>query len=112
MGCGLGCRGGWQGLTGQALLHDSTGCFSRCSYSHNHTYNTYIGKGYIIPGMDQGLQGVCMGERRRVVVPPHLAYGENGTGKGQPHGVRHACAAQPRAAASPPPALCTGTPWV
>uniref|UniRef100_A0A493TWY6 peptidylprolyl isomerase n=2 Tax=Neognathae TaxID=8825 RepID=A0A493TWY6_ANAPP len=50
------------------------------SYSRNHTYNTYIGKGYIIPGMDQGLQGVCMGERRRVVIPPHLAYGENGAG--------------------------------
>ncbi|XP_071307082.1 peptidyl-prolyl cis-trans isomerase FKBP10 isoform X3 [Agelaius tricolor] len=50
------------------------------SYSRNQTYNTYIGKGYIIPGMDQGLQGVCVGEHRRVVIPPHLAYGENGAG--------------------------------
>lgn len=87
-GCGLGCEG--RGLTGQAVLHDGAGGFSRCSYSRNHTYDTYIGKGYIIPGMDQGLQGVCMGERRRVVVPPHLAYGENGAGKGQPCGVQHA----------------------
>uniref|UniRef100_A0A2K5E8R8 peptidylprolyl isomerase n=1 Tax=Aotus nancymaae TaxID=37293 RepID=A0A2K5E8R8_AOTNA len=51
-----------------------------CSYSRNHTYNTYIGQGYIIPGMDQGLQGACVGERRRITIPPHLAYGENGTG--------------------------------
>ncbi|KAL4687056.1 hypothetical protein H8959_019184 [Pygathrix nigripes] len=50
------------------------------SYSRNHTYNTYIGQGYIIPGMDQGLQGACIGERRRITIPPHLAYGENGTG--------------------------------
>lgn len=50
------------------------------SYSRNHTYNTYVGQGYIIPGMDQGLQGSCMGERRRITIPPHLAYGENGTG--------------------------------
>ncbi|KAM6164612.1 peptidyl-prolyl cis-trans isomerase FKBP10 [Rhynchocyon petersi] len=50
------------------------------SYSRNHTYNTYIGQGYIISGMDQGLQGACMGERRRITIPPHLAYGENGTG--------------------------------
>ncbi|KAJ6660667.1 hypothetical protein lerEdw1_017664 [Lerista edwardsae] len=50
------------------------------SYSRNHTYDTYIGKGYIIPGMDQGLQGVCVGERRRIIIPPHLAYGENGAG--------------------------------
>ncbi|KAM6450409.1 peptidyl-prolyl cis-trans isomerase FKBP10 [Liasis olivaceus] len=50
------------------------------SYSRNHTYDTYIGKGYIISGMDQGLQGVCVGERRRIIIPPHLAYGENGAG--------------------------------
>ncbi|KAL7977067.1 hypothetical protein Chor_009016 [Crotalus horridus] len=53
-----------------------TGDFVR--YSQNHTYDTYIGKGYIIPGMDQGLEGVCIGERRRITIPPHLAYGENG----------------------------------
>ncbi|XP_068923802.1 peptidyl-prolyl cis-trans isomerase FKBP10 [Petaurus breviceps papuanus] len=50
------------------------------SYSRNHTYNTYIGQGYIIPGMDLGLQGVCIGELRRITIPPHLAYGENGAG--------------------------------
>nr|XP_008111473.1 PREDICTED: peptidyl-prolyl cis-trans isomerase FKBP10 [Anolis carolinensis] len=50
------------------------------SYSRNHTYDTYIGKGYIIPGMDQGLQGVCVGEKRRIIIPPHLGYGESGAG--------------------------------
>lgn len=106
----VGVQGLGGGLMGQALLHNGAGGFSRCSYSRNQTYNTYIGKGYIIPGMDQGLQGVCMGERRRVVVPPHLAYGENGAGKGQPRGVRHPRTAQPRAAAPPPPTLRTGGP--
>lgn len=57
-------------------------CGSLCSYSRNSTYDTYIGKGYLIAGMDQGLVDVCLGERRRVIVPPHLAYGEGGTGKG------------------------------
>lgn len=50
------------------------------SYQRNSTYNTYIGMGYIILGMDQGLLGVCVGEKRRVTIPPHLAYGENGAG--------------------------------
>uniref|UniRef100_A0A8B9KGP7 peptidylprolyl isomerase n=1 Tax=Astyanax mexicanus TaxID=7994 RepID=A0A8B9KGP7_ASTMX len=50
------------------------------SYQRNHTYNTYIGLGHVIAGMDRALQGVCVGERRRVTIPPHLAYGENGTG--------------------------------
>lgn len=50
------------------------------SYQRNSTYNTYIGMGYIIAGMDQALIGVCTGERRRVIIPPHLAYGEQGAG--------------------------------
>ncbi|KAJ8251251.1 hypothetical protein GJAV_G00218970 [Gymnothorax javanicus] len=50
------------------------------SYQRNHTYDTYIGMGFIIPGMDKALLGVCMGEKRRITVPPQLAYGENGTG--------------------------------
>uniref|UniRef100_A0A8C6SKH3 peptidylprolyl isomerase n=1 Tax=Neogobius melanostomus TaxID=47308 RepID=A0A8C6SKH3_9GOBI len=50
------------------------------SYRRNSTYNTYIGMGYVIAGMDQGLIGVCIGERRRVIIPPHLAYGEQGAG--------------------------------
>lgn len=37
--------------------------------------------GYVIPGMDQALLGVCSGERRRVTIPPSLAYGEQGAGK-------------------------------
>ncbi|KAI4895055.1 hypothetical protein NFI96_004992 [Prochilodus magdalenae] len=50
------------------------------SYQRNSTYNTYIGLGHIIAGMEKALLGVCIGERRRVTIPPHLAYGENGTG--------------------------------
>ncbi|XP_020782011.2 peptidyl-prolyl cis-trans isomerase FKBP10 [Boleophthalmus pectinirostris] len=48
------------------------------SYQRNNTYNTYIGMGYVIRGMDQALQGLCIGEKRRVIIPPHMAYGETG----------------------------------
>ncbi|XP_023681532.2 peptidyl-prolyl cis-trans isomerase FKBP9-like [Paramormyrops kingsleyae] len=60
------------------------GTFFDSSYSRNSTYNTYIGKGYVIAGMDEGLLGVCIGERRRITIPPHLAYGEEGTGTSIP----------------------------
>uniref|UniRef100_A0A8C6WFZ3 peptidylprolyl isomerase n=1 Tax=Neogobius melanostomus TaxID=47308 RepID=A0A8C6WFZ3_9GOBI len=50
------------------------------SYQRNSTYNTYIGKGYVMKGMDQALQGLCIGEKRRIIIPPHLAYGESGVG--------------------------------
>uniref|UniRef100_UPI00398E6FE1 peptidyl-prolyl cis-trans isomerase FKBP9-like n=1 Tax=Pristiophorus japonicus TaxID=55135 RepID=UPI00398E6FE1 len=48
------------------------------SYSRNRTYNTYIGKGYVIVGMEDGLLGLCIGEKRTVIIPPHLGYGEEG----------------------------------
>ncbi|KAM8844701.1 peptidyl-prolyl cis-trans isomerase FKBP10-like [Spinachia spinachia] len=48
------------------------------SYQRNNTYNTYIGMGYVIQGMDKALVGLCVGEKRRITVPPHLAYGEVG----------------------------------
>lgn len=34
----------------------------------------------MIAGMDEGLIGVCVGEKRTVTIPPHLGYGEEGTG--------------------------------
>ncbi|XP_048102876.1 LOW QUALITY PROTEIN: peptidyl-prolyl cis-trans isomerase FKBP10-like [Alosa alosa] len=48
------------------------------SYQRNSTYNTYIGMGFVILGMDKALQGVCVGEKKKVTIPPHLAYGEKG----------------------------------
>lgn len=60
--------------------YDNREHFLSDSYSRNHTYDTYVGLGYVIVGMDQGLIGVCVGEKRTVTIPPHLAYGEEGTG--------------------------------
>lgn len=34
--------------------------------------------GQFPPGWDVGLEGICVGERRRVVIPPVLAYGSTG----------------------------------
>uniref|UniRef100_F6Z8D7 peptidylprolyl isomerase n=2 Tax=Ornithorhynchus anatinus TaxID=9258 RepID=F6Z8D7_ORNAN len=51
------------------------------SYSRNRTFDTYIGQGYVIAGMDEALLGVCIGEKRRITIPPHLGYGEDGRGK-------------------------------
>lgn len=34
--------------------------------------------GQFPPGWDVGLEGMCVGERRRLIVPPVLAYGEAG----------------------------------
>lgn len=39
---------------------------------------TTLGANEVISGLEQGLMGMCEGEAREVVVPPHWAHGENG----------------------------------
>lgn len=39
-----------------------------------------IGAGQVIAGWDQGIAGLQVGERARLIVPPDLGYGEAGAG--------------------------------
>ncbi|MDR1108863.1 MAG: FKBP-type peptidyl-prolyl cis-trans isomerase [Spirochaetaceae bacterium] len=40
------------------------------------------GSGQIIPGIEETVQDMRLGEKRLVVIPPELAYGEQGAGGG------------------------------
>ncbi|XP_030051112.1 peptidyl-prolyl cis-trans isomerase FKBP11 [Microcaecilia unicolor] len=37
-----------------------------------------LGKKQVIPGLEQSLLEMCVGEKRKVTIPPHLAYGKRG----------------------------------
>ncbi|XP_013405821.1 FK506-binding protein 2 [Lingula anatina] len=37
-----------------------------------------LGAGKVIPGWEQGILGMCVGEKRKLIIPSHLAYGKKG----------------------------------
>jgi len=39
-----------------------------------------LGAGQVIQGWDQGLTNMCIREKRRLTIPPQLAYGSAGVG--------------------------------
>ncbi|RYD69056.1 MAG: FKBP-type peptidyl-prolyl cis-trans isomerase, partial [Verrucomicrobiaceae bacterium] len=38
-----------------------------------------VGEGSVIQGWDTGLLGACEGEKRKLVIPSHMGYGERGS---------------------------------
>ena len=60
-------------------LDDGT-VFDASSKHGNQPYTFTLGEGDVIKGWDQGVAGMKIGGRRRLVVPAHLGYGERGAG--------------------------------
>ncbi|CEG83276.1 Putative FK506-binding protein 2B [Rhizopus microsporus] len=56
------------------------------SLDRNEPFVFTLGAGQVIKGWDQGLVGMCIGEKRRLVIPPHLGYGDRGAGGAIPGG--------------------------
>jgi peptidylprolyl isomerase len=56
----------------------STGEEFDASWNRGSPLEFQLGAGRVIAGWDQGLQGMKVGGRRKLVIPSHLAYGERG----------------------------------
>ncbi|KAG6027076.1 hypothetical protein E4U41_001059 [Claviceps citrina] len=50
------------------------------SYDRGQPLTFTLGTGQVIKGWDQGLNEMCIGEKRTLTIPPELAYGERGIG--------------------------------
>jgi peptidylprolyl isomerase len=82
----------WEGDGGEAKPGDmvkvhyvgvaySTGEEFDASWNRGDPLPFKLGAGQVIAGWDQGIQGMKVGGRRQLIIPPDLAYGDRGAGQ-------------------------------
>jgi FKBP-type peptidyl-prolyl cis-trans isomerase len=63
----------------------STGQVFDSSLNRKKPFVFTLGAQMVIKGWDQGLLDMCVGEKRRLTIPPSLGYGSRDMGSIPPH---------------------------
>ena len=79
-GDGIEAKAGMQVTVDYAGVDWSEGFEFDASWDRNDTFSFKLGAGQVIAGWDEGVQGMNVGGRRRITIPPDLAYGSRGAG--------------------------------
>ena len=58
----------------------STGAEFDASWNRMEPFRFGLGQSQVIQGWDEGVQGMKVGGRRRLTIPPHMGYGNAGAG--------------------------------
>lgn len=61
--------------------------FDSSRLQSNGTFSFKLGEGAVIAGWDEGVKGMRVGGKRRLVVPPELGYGATGSGTVRPNSI-------------------------
>ncbi len=70
---------------GQTVVVQYTGWLTNgvkfdSSYDHGQPFSFVLGQHQVIPGWDEGIATMKVGGKRRLTIPPNLAYGPRATG--------------------------------
>jgi peptidylprolyl isomerase len=79
-GDGATAEAGQQAVVHYVGVAYSTGEEFDASYNRGAPFTFPLGEGRVIAGWDQGVQGMKVGGRRELIIPPQLAYGDRGAG--------------------------------
>lgn len=76
---------GAEAKAGNTVTVDYTGWLSDgtqfdSSVGSGQPFQFGLGQGMVIPGWDQGVAGMKVGGKRRLLIPPALGYGDQGAG--------------------------------
>jgi FKBP-type peptidyl-prolyl cis-trans isomerase FkpA len=76
---------GKEAKEGDIVSAHYTGTFSDgrkfdSSYDHGQPFSFPLGGGMVIKGWDMGLVGMKVGGKRKLIIPPDLGYGPQGSG--------------------------------
>jgi FKBP-type peptidyl-prolyl cis-trans isomerase len=63
--------------------YDPAGTDSKGLLLQTNTFSWVVGSNQAIAGMSQGVVGMKVGGKRRLIIPPSLAYGNTGTSGGE-----------------------------
>ena len=86
-----GSMGARQAAKGDTVVVHYTGWLTDgqkfdSSLDRNEPFSFTLGQGQVIKGWDEGVAGMKVGEKRKLVIPSDLGYGERGAGADIPPG--------------------------
>lgn len=75
---------GAEPVRGQKAIVSYVGKFENgvrfdASEDHNQSFTFKVGAGHVISGFEEGVMTMKIGGKRRLIIPPSLAYGQHGT---------------------------------
>jgi peptidylprolyl isomerase len=80
VGDGAEAKAGDQVVVHYVGVAHSTGEEFDASWNRGSPFAFPLGAGRVIAGWDQGVQGMRVGGRRQLTIPPQLGYGDRGAG--------------------------------
>ena len=80
VGDGMEATAGMQVTVDYVGVSWSTEAEFDASWNRNDTFSFGLGSGQVIQGWDRGVQGMKVGGRRRLTIPPDMGYGQFGAG--------------------------------